>query len=111
MLSTSWVRLNGPALKFVLLWKGTLTRSANRVLRFFGQVFVFGGITPGAGRRERVGKPAFEFVVRTELNHLKVAVQLDGWGRGGSPVFEENLIVFEFYRPVRFEAVLDAHSG
>ena len=32
MLNTSWVRLNGPALKLVLLWNGTLTRSAMGLL-------------------------------------------------------------------------------
>src|SRR5215475_1984667 len=66
---------------------------------------------PGRCRRDRIGKPALEFVVRTELDHLKVAVQLDWRSGGGSPVSKKNLVVFEFKGPVRLEAVLDTYSS
>src|SRR5262245_22354530 len=113
MLSTSWVRLNGPALKFVLLWKGTLTRSAIGFCDFWARFSSSEGFDrmPGFCRRGRIGASAFEFVVGTELDHLKVAVQLDGWGRGRNPASQPYVIVFEFKRPMRFEAVLDTHSS
>src|SRR5215468_6441970 len=37
MFNTSCVRLNGPPLKLVLLWNGTLTRSAIRFCDFFAK--------------------------------------------------------------------------
>ena len=65
---------------------------------------------PSSCRRDLVGKAALKFVVRTELDHLKVAVQLDRRIGGRSPASQPNVIVFEFERPIRFEAVFDTHS-
>ena len=66
---------------------------------------------PSSCRRDRIGKAALEFVVRAELDRLKVAVQLDWRDGGRSPVSQPNVIVFEFERPIRFEPVLDAYPS
>src|SRR5262249_10623912 len=82
------------------------------ILRLFRQVFVrrLGRSSSSTRPFDRIGNAALELIIQTEFDHLNVAVQLYRRDRGRSPVRQQNLIVFELDRPMRFEAILDAGS-
>src|SRR5262245_55280436 len=69
----------------------------DRILRFLGEVFTFGRFSRmrSSCRRDLVGKATLKFVVCTELDHLKVAVQLEWRDGGRNPASQPNVIVFE----------------